>query len=176
MKRTLLTSLLGALLLSTAQAGSYRVQAGDSMWGIARKYGVSIGALLSLNGRRSETLRAGEVLRVPDQRGAATVRPASFAPPAQAPAAEAQQGQAVYYGGRFDPHTTMTAAHLTLPFGTWVRVTHARTGRTVDVMINDRGPFGIQSRIIDLSTDAARALGILGEGIAPVSLSVLSRP
>lgn len=56
----------------------------------------------------------------------------------------------------------MTAAHLSLPFGTWVRVTHARTGRSVDVMINDRGPFGVQTRVIDLSTDAARALGILG--------------
>jgi rare lipoprotein A len=70
----------------------------------------------------------------------------------------------------------MTAAHLSLPFGTWVRVTHARTGRSVDVMINDRGPFGVQSRVIDLSTDAARALGILSEGVAPVTLSILSRP
>ncbi|GGK88366.1 septal ring lytic transglycosylase RlpA family protein [Deinococcus radiotolerans] len=167
-------ALLAALLLGSAHAATYRVKTGDTLWGIARSYGVSVSALLQLNARNSESLRVGEVLRVPD-RGGATVRAASLAPQAQAPAAF-QQGQAVYYGGRFTPQTTMTAAHLNLPFGTWVRVTHARTGRSVDVLINDRGPFGVQSRIIDLSTDAARALGILSEGIAPVSLSILSQP
>jgi len=82
----------------------------------------------------------------------------------------------VYSGGRAHPQTSRTAAHLSLPFGTWVRVTHVRTGRSVDVVINDRGPFGAQARVIDLSTEAARALGIISEGIAPVTLSILSRP
>jgi len=84
-----------------------------------------------------------------------------------------QHGQAVYYGGRFDSSTRMTAAHLTLPFGTWVRVTHQVTGRSVLVKINDRGPWGVRSRIVDLSRSAAHALGIESEGLARVKLEVI---
>lgn len=170
-----------AAALGSAQAGSYRVQAGDTLWGIARAHGVSVQALLDLNGGQGGVIRPGDVLNVPGSRAAtqasgqvATVR-ATAAGTAGA-GAVFQQGQAVYYGGRRDARTVMTAAHLTLPFGTWVRVTHARTGRSVDVLINDRGPFGVASRVIDVSQEAAAALGILSEGVAPVSLSVLSRP
>ncbi len=81
------------------------------------------------------------------------------------------QGQRVASGGRFNPNG-MTAAHRTLPFGTKVRVTHARTGRSVIVTINDRGPF-IRGRVIDLSRGAASALGIIGSGVAAVRLAVL---
>lgn len=84
-----------------------------------------------------------------------------------------QYGQAVFYGGRYDPSTYMTAAHPSLPFGTWVRVTHQRSGKSVLVKINDRGPWGVRSRIIDLSRTAAHALGIEREGIARVRLEVL---
>jgi len=84
-----------------------------------------------------------------------------------------QYGQAVFYGGRYDSSTRMTAAHLTLPFGTWVRVTHQVSGRSVLVKINDRGPWGVRSRIIDLSRSAAHALGIEREGIARVTLEVI---
>lgn len=87
-----------------------------------------------------------------------------------------QRGYAVYYGGRRDAQTRMTAAHLSLPFGTWVQVTHQRTGRSVTVKINDRGPFNGGGRIIDLSTAAAQALGITREGVAPVTLRILSQP
>ncbi len=62
----------------------------------------------------------------------------------------------------------MTAAHKTLPFGTRVRVTNKKNGRTVTVRINDRGPF-IRGRVIDLSPAAARALGFAG--LAPVTLA-----
>ncbi|MBB6096736.1 rare lipoprotein A [Deinobacterium chartae] len=85
-----------------------------------------------------------------------------------------QKGSAVYYGGRKDSETTMVAAHPSLPFGTWVEVRHTRTGKTVRVKINDRGPFGNPARIIDLSRDAASALGILREGVAPVILRVVA--
>lgn len=61
----------------------------------------------------------------------------------------------------------MTAAHRQLPFGTMVRVTHRRNGRSVTVRINDRGPF-LRGRIIDLSPTAAHALGF--SGVAPVTL------
>ncbi len=84
-----------------------------------------------------------------------------------------QYGQAVFYGGRYDRATRMTAAHLSLPFGTWVRVTHQISGRSVLVKINDRGPWGVRSRIIDLSRTAANALGIEREGIARVRLEVV---
>ncbi|WP_281173624.1 septal ring lytic transglycosylase RlpA family protein [Deinococcus frigens] len=87
-----------------------------------------------------------------------------------------QSGSAVFYGGRATRQTVMTAAHRTLPFGTWVRVTHTGTGRSVDVMVNDRGPFGNARRVIDLSRSAAATLGILGQGVAPVTLRILSRP
>jgi len=68
----------------------------------------------------------------------------------------------------------MTAVHKTLPFGTKVRVTHRKTGRSVVVTINDRGPY-IKGRVIDLSLAAAGKLGIRNAGIAPVSLAVLGK-
>ena len=61
----------------------------------------------------------------------------------------------------------LTAAHKTLPFGTKVRVTNKRNGKSVVVRINDRGPF-IRGRIIDLTPAGARALGF--NGLAPVSV------
>lgn len=92
-----------------------------------------------------------------------------------------QQGVASFYwqpqrvasGGWFNPNA-MTAAHRTLPFGTRVRVTHAATGRSVDVRINDRGPY-IAGRIIDLSRAAAGVIGMTGQGIARVTVSILGR-
>jgi rare lipoprotein A len=64
----------------------------------------------------------------------------------------------------------MTAAHKSLPFGTLVKVTHRRTGKSVVVRINDRGPF-VRGRVIDLTPAAARAIGF--SGIAPVTLAVV---
>jgi rare lipoprotein A len=86
-----------------------------------------------------------------------------------------QNGLAVYYPGRPDAATKMTAAHRTLPKGTWVRVTHRNTGRSVVVKINDRGPWDDRRRIIDLSKFAATQLGIIREGVAPVVLEVVRR-
>jgi rare lipoprotein A len=63
----------------------------------------------------------------------------------------------------------VTAAHRSLPFGTRVRVTNQRNGRSAVVRINDRGPF-VRGRVIDVTPAAARALGF--SGIAPVSLNV----
>jgi rare lipoprotein A len=76
-------------------------------------------------------------------------------------------------GQRFNPEA-MTAAHRSLPFGTQVRVTNTRNGRSVVLRINDRGPF-IRGRVIDVSTGAARVLGMMGSGIAPVHIEVLGR-
>jgi len=76
-------------------------------------------------------------------------------------------------GERYNPEG-LTAAHRSLPMGTKIRVTNTRNGRSVVVRINDRGPF-IRGRIIDLSAGAARLLGMIGSGIAPVSLEILGR-
>ena len=88
-------------------------------------------------------------------------------------------GTASYYryGGKtangeaFHPNS-FTAAHRTLKFGTRVRVTHIRTGRTVVVRINDRGPF-TRNRIIDVSWGAAMVLGLQHSGIAEVQIVVI---
>lgn len=93
-----------------------------------------------------------------------------------------QTGNASWYGGKFQGRPTangeifdtneFTAAHRTLPFGTRVKVTNLRNGKSTVVRINDRGPF-IQGRIIDLSKAAAEAIGMIDTGTAPVSIEVV---
>jgi hypothetical protein len=93
-----------------------------------------------------------------------------------------ETGVASWYGPGFNGHTTangetydmyaMTAAHKTLPFGTWVKVT-ATTGRSTFVRINDRGPY-IDGRIIDLSYTAAQAIGM--DGVANVQIEIWAMP
>jgi rare lipoprotein A len=99
----------------------------------------------------------------PDQVGLATWYGAQFA------------GKRTASGERFDP-TALTAAHRRLPFGTWVEVRRTDTGRSIRVRINDRGPWGDERRVIDLSRAAAVELGILGMGVAPVELRVVGGP
>jgi len=70
----------------------------------------------------------------------------------------------------------MTAAHRTLPLGTWVLVRLRATGRQVRVRINDRGPWGDARRVIDVSRAAADALGLTRLGVAPVELWVVDGP
>ena len=81
--------------------------------------------------------------------------------------------QALASGGRFNPNA-LTAAHKTLPFGTRVRVTHLGNGRSVEVKINDRGPY-VAGRIIDLSKAAASVIGMTAQGVARVAVEVLGR-
>jgi rare lipoprotein A len=89
-------------------------------------------------------------------------------------------GMASYYGNESGSRTAsgqrmnanaMTAAHRSLPFGTKLRVTHG--GRSVVVTINDRGPF-IRGRVLDLSTGAARVIGLTGAGVGRVVAEVVS--
>lgn len=82
-------------------------------------------------------------------------------------------GKKTASGERFNP-ARMTAAHRYLPFGTRVRVTNMRNGRSVIVRINDRGPF-IRGRVIDLSKGAAGVIRMIGRGIAPVRVEILGR-
>jgi rare lipoprotein A len=89
-------------------------------------------------------------------------------------------GMASFYGNESGSRTAsgqrfnqgaMTAAHRSLPFGTKLRVTHG--GRSVVVTINDRGPF-IRGRVLDLSTGAARAIGLTSAGVGRVTAEVVS--
>jgi rare lipoprotein A len=81
-------------------------------------------------------------------------------------------GRSTANGERYDPNE-YTAAHRTLPFGTIVRVTRRKTGDWVLVRINDRGPYGKHKRLMDLSKQAARRLGMLQDGVAKVRAEVL---
>jgi rare lipoprotein A len=74
-------------------------------------------------------------------------------------------------GEKFNPHA-MTAAHPSLPFGTRLRVTNLRNGRSVVVRINDRGPF-VSGRVVDVSYSAAESLGMVQSGLAKVKLDVV---
>ncbi len=92
-----------------------------------------------------------------------------------------EEGVASWYGKRFHGRLTasgepfdmqaLTAAHPTLPFGTIVRVTNLKNRRTVDVRINDRGPYA-KGRIIDLSYAAAKRLEMIDAGAIEVRLEV----
>ena len=79
-----------------------------------------------------------------------------------------EAGEASWYG--FAPGSGFTAAHPWLPFGTVVTVTNLATGKSIDVVINDRGPF-VRGRVIDLTPAGARALGF--SGLANVSVDVV---
>jgi rare lipoprotein A len=88
-------------------------------------------------------------------------------------------GMASFYGNESGNHTAsgqrfdqnaMTAAHRSLPFGTKLRVTHG--GRSVVVTVNDRGPF-VHGRVLDLSTAAARAVGLTDAGVGQVTAEVI---
>lgn len=97
-------------------------------------------------------------------------------PPARA---YLEEGLASYYGpglaGRptasgekFNPKA-LTAAHKKLPFGTCLRVVNMENGRSVEVRVNDRGPF-VKGRVVDVSTAAARQLGMMDKGLARVRI------
>lgn len=116
--------------------------------------------------------------------GCAGTRRAPASAPGAARVGAVESGEASWYGieERGNPTANgepmdpgaMTAAHRTLPFGTVVEVTDRQTGQSVRVRINDRGPFRA-GRIIDLSHEAARRLGIVARGVAPVTVTVVER-
>jgi rare lipoprotein A len=105
------------------------------------------------------------------------------APVTSPPPKNVQTGVASWYGPNFHGKTTsnkeiydmhdLTAAHKSLPFGTYVIVTNLNNGKSVIVRINDRGPF-VKGRIIDLSFAAAQAVDMIDTGTAPVKLEILT--
>ena len=105
--------------------------------------------------------------------------------PAMDANAPVEAGQASWYGdpyhgrqaasGEVFDKNKLTAAHRSLAFDTWVRVENQTNGRSVDVRINDRGPF-VAGRIIDLSEAAAREIDMVRAGVVPVRLTILQIP
>lgn len=101
------------------------------------------------------------------------------------PHAQSKYGLASWYGEAFQGNVTasgesydmnkLTAAHRELPLGTRVRVTNLRNQRTILLRVNDRGPSPL-GRMIDVSREAARRLGFLCAGLAPVEIEVVSYP
>ncbi|MBO0930009.1 septal ring lytic transglycosylase RlpA family protein [Fibrella aquatilis] len=95
-----------------------------------------------------------------------------------------QSGKASYYANRFNGCRTtsgervkqhmLTGAHRTLPFNTLVEVTNQSNQQSVVIRINDRGPFH-KGRIVDMTTAAAKAIGMLGRGVANVTLRVVGK-
>lgn len=95
---------------------------------------------------------------------------------------QVQTGKASFYADKFEgsptasgekyKHSKLTAAHKTLPFGTKLKVTNLANNETVEVVVNDRGPF-VENRIIDLSKSAAEKLGFVNKGVADVKLEVI---
>lgn len=106
-------------------------------------------------------------------------------PPTPARVGAVQVGMASWYGHPYHGRTTsngetydmneLTAAHLSLPFDTTVRVTNLVNGRSLDLRINDRGPF-LKSRVIDVSRAAAERLGMIAQGTAKVRVEVVATP
>ena len=96
--------------------------------------------------------------------------------------AQVQTGKASFYADRFEGSPTasgekykrnkLTGAHKSLPFGTRVKVTNVANDQTVEVIINDRGPY-VENRIIDLSKSAAEKLGFVNQGLAEVKIEVM---
>ena len=92
-----------------------------------------------------------------------------------------ETGQGSYYADKFEGRPTasgaiyhangLTAAHNTLPFGTQIRVLNQRNGRSVEVVVNDRGPH-VKGRIVDVSGRAARQLDLVRAGVVPVEVRV----
>ncbi len=117
----------------------------------------------------------------------ATATAVTVPPPSEVPAKTptVHVGDASWYGPGFSGKTTasgevfdetkMTAAHKTLPLGTKAKVTNLKDGKSVQVEINDRGPYA-QGRIIDLSQAAAKALGIIDRGVVKVRVESLENP
>ena len=111
--------------------------------------------------------------------------PPSDAEASSAPEPKGQEGKASWYGPRFQGRRTasgerynmhaMTAAHRSLPLGSYARVTMVTTGKSVVVRITDRGPY-VKHRIIDLSKAAATKLGLLHHGVGEVVVQSVPPP
>lgn len=153
-----------------AAAGStYRVRPGDTLFGVARRFGVSVEAVRRANGLRGDVIHVDQLLRLP---GAGTAAEASLNPEPATIAAlppmyasgrvdvypGAAAGQAMAGGGAYDPER-FTVGHRSLPFGTVLLLENPATGRSTFAEVTDRGP-GDPDFVLAVSAAVARQLGL----------------
>ncbi len=165
MSRAALALLLGVAVLSGGCGGAPRRST----------------ARITRSGRAAASAPAETVAEAPEAAPAA----APGAPTDERPALETREGRASYYADRFEGRSTasgepyrareLTAASRDLPFGTIVRVIRVDTGAAVVVRVNDRGPFGDERRILDLSRAAAEALDMIRAGVIEIRAEILER-
>lgn len=152
------------------------VRPGETLYGIARRYGTSVSRLLAVNTLTTAPMEAGTVLALPDSSGILHYRQPAPPPPADEAGlalvyAASYRGRETISGERYDP-ARLTASHRTLPFGTILEVTAPATERRVLVRVNDRGPVS-EGFLVELSEAAAEALGIRPGSAERVELRVV---
>jgi rare lipoprotein A len=132
---------------------------------------------------RPDTLSEEEVAALEEQYPRLGEEPLPPPEPNGEPVLEEVRGEATFYADQFEGRRTasgipfrqnqLVAAHRDFPFGTVLRVTNSRNDRSVNVRVVDRGPFGTEQTIIDLSRRAAEQLGYIEAGRTPVQVEVL---
>jgi peptidoglycan lytic transglycosylase len=148
-------------------------------WRLGMRLALVVGALLSLSACATHRVATAPARPAPP--------PTIPAPPSTPAVGYEETGEASWYGnpyhgrraasGEIYDMNQMTAAHRTLPFGARIRVQSLVDGSSVEVRVNDRGPFkDSEKRILDLSYAAARLLGAIGPGVIPIRLRVVSMP
>jgi|GEM_PF-1509972 len=185
----------GSALKTQAGGGTYVVQPGDTLWGIARKLGLEgIDGLVKGNDLQNpDSLTVGQTLTVPSavpsgeeiklaaNRVTLEVNDAPAAPSGKAPANPGRgrlvvaswygsnhHGQRMANGKPFNMYAD-TVAHRSLPLGTEVRLTNPKNGQTVQATVTDRGPY-VAHRDVDVSYGVARKLGMVQAGVARLRL------
>jgi rare lipoprotein A len=132
---------------------------------------------------QAETLSEEEIAALEEQYPRLGEEPLPPPEPNGEPVLEEVRGEATFYADKFEGRRTasgipfrqnqLVAAHRDFPFGTVLRVTNTRNDRAVNVRVVDRGPFGAEQTIIDLSRRAAQQLGYIEAGRTPVQVEVL---
>ncbi|NVD44885.1 septal ring lytic transglycosylase RlpA family protein [Altererythrobacter sp. HHU K3-1] len=150
--------------------------------------GLALSGMLWNESKATEVVKLGQGVASVEQQPIAAFeprpQPAEAEPAPTASESPMKSGHASYYGNEFSGKRTasgevfnpgeLTAAHRTLPMGSRVRVTNPRSGDSIVVRINDRGPFH-GNRVIDLSAAAARSIGLIRQGTGQVNLALLVR-
>jgi len=181
MTKTLLTITVTALLLCSSMEAATKAEASKAplIKSVVPSKISSVAAVKT----------APETKFAPSTPAGNTAKIASKTTKDTKPAAKSRQnpkwtqiGNASWYGSAFNGHKTasgepfnmqqFTAAHQTLPIGTWVKVTNLRNKKSIYVRINDRGPF-VGNRVLDLSYRAADILGFSANGLAKVKIETV---
>ncbi len=177
MRRLILTLALavaGAFLGLTDRASADEFNDNWNVrFGASKSYASEAPAKRSRRARSNNSERPSRVARGYNKRGGTYSGSGGGGGGSTGIASYYWQPQRVASGGWFNPNA-LTAAHKTLPFGTRVRVTNISNGRSVEVTINDRGPY-VAGRVIDLSKAAAGVIGMQGAGLANVRMEVVGK-